>query len=112
MGLVDQQDRAPRPSARNVVTSVASGRSVERTLGKRRILELYLNVAEFGPGTYGVGLAAQAYFGKAPADLGEEEAALLERRCQSKYQDERKRGAKRSAGKARATGAIVLRKGA
>jgi monofunctional biosynthetic peptidoglycan transglycosylase len=50
---------------------------VERTLGKRRILELYLNVAEFGPGIYGVGTAAQMYFGKVPADLGEEEAALL-----------------------------------
>lgn len=50
---------------------------LERTLGKRRILELYLNVAEFGPGTYGVGAAAQAYFGKAPADLGEEDASLL-----------------------------------
>ena len=50
---------------------------VERTLGKRRILELYLNVTEFGSGIYGVGLAAQTYFGKAPADLGEEEAALL-----------------------------------
>lgn len=50
---------------------------VERTLGKRRILELYLNVAELGPGIYGVGSAAQAYFRKAPADLGEEEAALL-----------------------------------
>jgi len=52
-------------------------RQVERTLSKRRILELYLNVAEFGPGIYGVSTAAQAYFGKAPADLGEEEAALL-----------------------------------
>jgi len=50
---------------------------VERTLSKRRILELYLNVAEFGPGIYGVGPAAQAYFGKAPADLSEEEASLL-----------------------------------
>jgi monofunctional glycosyltransferase len=50
---------------------------VERTLAKRRILELYLNVAEFGPGIYGVGPAAQAYFGSAPANLGEEEAALL-----------------------------------
>ena len=46
-------------------------------LGKRRVLELYLNVAEFGPGIYGVGPAAQAYFGKAPADLSEEEASLL-----------------------------------
>jgi len=50
---------------------------LERTLGKRRILELYLNVVEFGPGIYGVGPAAQTYFGKAAADLGEEEAALL-----------------------------------
>jgi monofunctional biosynthetic peptidoglycan transglycosylase len=50
---------------------------LERTLSKRRILEVYLNVAEFGPGIYGVGAAAQAYFGKAPADLGEEDASLL-----------------------------------
>jgi monofunctional glycosyltransferase len=50
---------------------------VERTLTKRRILELYLNVAEFGPGIYGVGAAAEAYFGKAPVDLGEEGASLL-----------------------------------
>jgi monofunctional glycosyltransferase len=50
---------------------------VEHTLYKRRILELYLNVVEFGPGVYGAGAAAPAYFSKAPADLGEEEAALL-----------------------------------
>src|SRR5216117_1388049 len=50
---------------------------VERTLSKRRILELYLNVVEFGPGIYGVSPAAQAYFGKAPADLGEEESAMI-----------------------------------
>jgi monofunctional biosynthetic peptidoglycan transglycosylase len=50
---------------------------VERALSKRRILEIYLNVAEFGPGIYGVGPAAQAYFGKAPGDLGEEDASLL-----------------------------------
>jgi monofunctional biosynthetic peptidoglycan transglycosylase len=50
---------------------------VERSLSKRRILEVYLNVAEFGPGIYGVGAAARAYFGKAPADLGEEDASLL-----------------------------------
>jgi len=50
---------------------------VERTLSKRRTLEVYLNVAEFGPGIYGVGAAAQAYFGKAPADLGGEDASLL-----------------------------------
>jgi monofunctional biosynthetic peptidoglycan transglycosylase len=50
---------------------------LERALSKRRILELYLNVAEFGPGVYGVGAASQRYFGKAAADLDESEAAQL-----------------------------------
>jgi monofunctional biosynthetic peptidoglycan transglycosylase len=50
---------------------------LERTLGKRRILELYLNVAEFGPGLYGVGAASQRYFGKSPAELDEHESAQL-----------------------------------
>ena len=50
---------------------------VERALAKRRILELYLNVVEFGPGIYGVGRAAQVYFGKPAAYLSETEAALL-----------------------------------
>jgi monofunctional glycosyltransferase len=50
---------------------------LERQLSKRRILELYLNVVEFGPGIYGVGAASQRYFGKAPADLDDGEAAQL-----------------------------------
>jgi monofunctional glycosyltransferase len=50
---------------------------LERALSKRRILELYLNVVELGPGIYGVGPAARAYFGKPAADLSEEDAALL-----------------------------------
>ena len=50
---------------------------LERALSKRRILELYLNVVEFGPGVYGAGAASQRYFGKAPADLDESEAAQL-----------------------------------
>ena len=50
---------------------------LERSLSKRRILELYLNVVEFGPGIYGAGPAAERYFGKPAADLGEDEAALL-----------------------------------
>ena len=50
---------------------------IERTLPKRRILELYLNVVELGPGIYGVGAASQRYFGKTPADLDESEAAQL-----------------------------------
>ena len=44
---------------------------------KRRILEVYLNVAEFGPGIYGVGAASEIFFGKSAASLSAREAALL-----------------------------------
>ena len=44
---------------------------------KRRILEVYLNIAEFGEGTYGVAAASHAYLGKRPGDLNAQEAALL-----------------------------------
>ena len=50
---------------------------LERTLAKRRILELYLNVVEFGPGVWGVESASRRYFGKSAAELGDDEAALL-----------------------------------
>ena len=50
---------------------------LERALGKRRILELYLNVVEFGPGVWGAEAASRRYFGKAAADLASDEAALL-----------------------------------
>jgi monofunctional biosynthetic peptidoglycan transglycosylase len=46
-------------------------------LSKRRILEIYLNIAEFGPGIYGVGAASGSYFGKMPSALEDTEAALL-----------------------------------
>jgi hypothetical protein len=42
---------------------------LERTLGKDAILELYLNVVEFGPGVYGIGPASRFYFGVEPAML-------------------------------------------
>src|SRR4029453_12479967 len=47
------------------------------TLSKRLILELYLTVAEFGPGVFGVGAASQRYFGRPAAELGPAEAAAL-----------------------------------
>lgn len=50
---------------------------LERALSKRRILELYLNVVEFGPGVYGAGAASRRYFGKAAAELDDYEAAQL-----------------------------------
>ncbi len=50
---------------------------MESDLGKARILELYLNVVEWGPGIYGARDASQVYFLKAPAGLLPEEAAWL-----------------------------------
>jgi monofunctional biosynthetic peptidoglycan transglycosylase len=50
---------------------------LEKALTKRRILELYLNVVEFGPGVYGVEAASRQYFRKPAADLTEDEAAQL-----------------------------------
>jgi monofunctional glycosyltransferase len=50
---------------------------LERTLDKRRLLELYLNVVELGPGVWGVESASRRYFGKAAADLDDDEAARL-----------------------------------
>jgi monofunctional biosynthetic peptidoglycan transglycosylase len=50
---------------------------IELTWSKQRILEVYLNVAEFGRGTYGVEAAAQRYFHKSASRLNRPEAALL-----------------------------------
>jgi hypothetical protein len=50
---------------------------VEQALSKQRIMELYLNVIEFGPGVYGVTNAARHYFGKHPSELTSLEAAYL-----------------------------------
>jgi monofunctional biosynthetic peptidoglycan transglycosylase len=50
---------------------------VELSWPKRRILEVYLNIAEFGPGVYGVPAASRIYFAKRPSQLTDAEAALL-----------------------------------
>ncbi|MDQ3116692.1 MAG: monofunctional biosynthetic peptidoglycan transglycosylase, partial [Verrucomicrobiota bacterium] len=50
---------------------------MEMLLPKRRILELYANVIEMGPGIYGVEAAAQHYFGVSPRRLTRTQSALL-----------------------------------
>ncbi|MEX2647573.1 MAG: monofunctional biosynthetic peptidoglycan transglycosylase [Alphaproteobacteria bacterium] len=50
---------------------------LELLWSKRRIIEVYLNVAEWAPGVYGAAAAARHHFGKEPADLSRREAALL-----------------------------------
>ncbi len=49
----------------------------EFVLGKQRILELYLNVVEWGPGIYGVESASQHYYGISARRLGRQQAAEL-----------------------------------
>jgi monofunctional biosynthetic peptidoglycan transglycosylase len=50
---------------------------LEQAISKRRILELYLNVVEWGNGIFGAEMASQRYFGKSAAQLSAEEAAKL-----------------------------------
>ncbi len=50
---------------------------IETQLSKDRIMEIYVNAIEYGPGIYGIGKAAQYYFGKDPRDLNPVEAAFF-----------------------------------
>lgn len=62
----------PRKAIEAVLTP-----AVELVWSKRRILEVYLNVAEFDTGVFGVGAASQHYFGVSAADLSPVQAARL-----------------------------------
>ena len=50
---------------------------IELCWSKRRIVEVYLNVAEFGTGVFGITAASERFFDKRPAELNPDEAALL-----------------------------------
>ncbi len=50
---------------------------MERMWSKKRILEVYLNVIEFGHGIYGIEAASQYYYGKSAAEITASEAARL-----------------------------------
>jgi membrane peptidoglycan carboxypeptidase len=50
---------------------------IESVLPKERMLELYVNVIEFGPGLYGIGPAARHYFGKQASELNPVESAFF-----------------------------------
>ena len=62
----------PRKAAEAYITVL-----LEAMLSKERILELYLNVVEWGPGIYGAEAAARAHFGRHASELTPREAALL-----------------------------------
>jgi len=65
--------RSPTRKLREIVLT----RQLERHLSKQRILEIYLNVVEFGPGIYGAEAASRHYYGIPAADLNAEQAARL-----------------------------------
>ena len=76
--LVDRLRRkgAAASLARQVVTGVQA-LELKRTLGSDRVMELLLNVFEWGPDVHGIMRAAEYYFEKGPADLEAHEAAFL-----------------------------------
>ena len=65
--------RSPLRKFKEIVTAFR----LEAALSKDRILELYLTVAEWGPGVWGAAAASEQYFGVAPAWLSPEQAAAL-----------------------------------
>ena len=67
-------------TSRSVLRKVAEFTLVpvaELVLGKRRILELYLNVVEWGPGIYGAEAACHAYYGTSARSVSKQQAAQL-----------------------------------
>jgi monofunctional biosynthetic peptidoglycan transglycosylase len=68
---------SPSKNPARKVRELLIARRLEAALTKQRILELYLNVIEWGNGIYGAEAAARTYFGKSAADLSQHESALL-----------------------------------
>ncbi|NML19959.1 monofunctional biosynthetic peptidoglycan transglycosylase [Pseudoflavitalea sp. G-6-1-2] len=50
---------------------------IEKIWGKKRILEMYLNISEMGPGIFGIEAASQEYFKKPAKQLSRQEAAMI-----------------------------------
>ncbi len=65
--------RSPLRKAEEALITVM----LEKTLSKRRILEIYLNVIEWGNGVFGAEAAARHYYGKSAAGLSAEQSARL-----------------------------------
>ena len=68
---------SPERSFRRKLGEALVAKRLEIFLSKDRILELYLNLAEWGPGIFGAQAAAQVYFGRGAGDLSLNQAAAL-----------------------------------
>lgn len=93
------RDRTLSRKIREALATVA----LEVAVGKRRILEIYLNLAEWGEGVYGIGEAARHWFGKDPRLLSPKEAVMLATVIPNpvRYEMYRRRGALTPAWEAR-----------
>ena len=68
---------SPSKNPLRKIKEILIAQRLDRTLGKRRELELYLNVVEWGRGIFGCEAAAKAYFNKTCADLSPDEAVAM-----------------------------------
>ena len=68
---------APKPGVVRKAQEAIITLMIEAVMSKRRILELYLNVAEWGEGVFGAEAAARYHFGSSAAQLSTEQAAYL-----------------------------------
>lgn len=76
---------SPERSYGRKVREILIARHLERTLGKERLLEIYLNIVEWGEGVFGAEAASRAYFEKPAAELSREEAVSLAAALPSPY---------------------------
>jgi monofunctional biosynthetic peptidoglycan transglycosylase len=67
----------PDKTVRRKLLEVLLAFKLERALTKNRILEIYLNVAEWGPGVFGITAASRHHFDKPPSEIGPLEASFL-----------------------------------
>jgi len=68
---------AHSPALWRKIQEILLAQKVEHVLSKDRILEIYLNSIEYGPGIYGIKAASQHYFRKHPSELKAREGAFL-----------------------------------
>lgn len=76
-GDQDLIDKATEATPQRKLREIRYAMSLEQQLSKDQILTGYLNIAPFGPQTYGVEAAARQYFSKSALDLSVSESALL-----------------------------------
>jgi penicillin-binding protein 1A len=67
----------PKRDLRRKVTEAVLAVRLDDQLGKRQVLERYLNTIYFGEGAYGAAAASETYFGRLLADITVDQAALL-----------------------------------